>query len=153
MQQDRTASIPMAPHPVDNVHPVHCPNQPSEVLPRSVLAGFARRISNTPDRVFTSGQLLLTLTMSARLTHDCSAANNAAYETWSENRHGSWHTREAREQAMRNAHDFADYVWAEATADAERVHGLLFTGPDTTVSAADLLKRIDALTDAVGVAA
>ena len=52
MQQDRTASIPMAPHPVDNVHPV-MPNASAlssdttvhqdEALARSVAADIGPR--------------------------------------------------------------------------------------------------------------
>ncbi|MFJ2202387.1 hypothetical protein [Streptomyces violaceusniger] len=115
-------------------------------LPVDVLDGFARRINKAPDRVFTHTGLLFTLTMSARLTHNTAAADQAAYHTWMANRRGTWHTREARESHMKNARDFADYVWDEASADAECACALLLAGITGTVTAAQLVTRIGDLT-------
>ncbi|MEU6990346.1 hypothetical protein ABZ953_06745 [Streptomyces sp. NPDC046465] len=118
---------------------------PTPAFTREVLSDFASRIARTPDRVFSSEQLRFTLTMSARLTPDTAAANEAAYEAWSVNRHGSWRTREARERAIREAHEIADLVWSEASADAERAHAVLFAGAGETVTAAVLVERIEGL--------
>lgn len=118
---------------------------PTPAFTREVLSGFARRIAGSPDRVFSSEQLSFTLTMSARLTYDTSGADDAAYEAWSAHRHGSWHTREARERAIREAHEFADLAWSEASADAERAHAVLFAGADEAVTAAVLVERIAGL--------
>lgn len=143
--KDRTATISMAPHPVDNVnedaarHTVPLPSS-------EFLADFVNRISRTPDRVFTSASLRVALTMSARLTHDCAGANNQAYETWCANRTGTWHDREAREKAIREAHDFTDYVWDTAHQDATRAHRLLFRFTDRTVTTPELIKRCNTLT-------
>ncbi|MEU6664276.1 hypothetical protein [Streptomyces sp. NPDC046821] len=114
----------------------------------ALLGDFARRINSDPDRMFTPDRLLTVLTLSARLTYDTAGADNAAFESWYANKSGTWHTREAREKAIREAREFADYVWNEATDDAGAAHLLLLRGGEETVTAAELVDRITVMTAA-----
>ncbi|MFD6149460.1 hypothetical protein [Streptomyces sp. NPDC060243] len=128
--------------------------QADEAMPsREMLADFARRIARNPARTFTPEQLQTTLVLSARLTYHCHQFDNAAYRAWASNRNGSWHTQEARERAIQDAHDLADYAWDEARNDATRAHSFLIDPAVGVVTARDLLVRIANATHNTEVAA
>jgi hypothetical protein len=123
--------------------------QTDVALPSSeFLAGLVQRLSrpSNANRVFTHDTLRVLLLMSARLTHDCDGLNAQASRIWSDNWRGSYHTRDARDRAIRDAHDLADYAWDEATRDAERAHRLLAGSAASVMTTADLLDRLLAVT-------
>lgn len=140
--KDRTSTLAQVAHPSDNVATAVHRAKP---LPSSeFLAGLAEHLSRPSDasRVFTPDGLRVVLLMSARLTHECAKYNQAASRTWNENRHGNYHTKDARDRAIRDANDLADYAWDEAALDADRAYALLVDPTAPTVTSGDLLDRI-----------
>jgi hypothetical protein len=115
------------------------------------LTGLVERLSR-PDNVhrsFIPDGLRVVLLMSARLTHDCAKYNRDASQVWHDNRRGNYHTKEARDRAIRDASDLADYAWDEAAGDAERAYALLVTPTDTVITVIDLLSRLDSLAGSI----
>lgn len=125
----------------------HTAHTPDRDLPSSeFLAGLVQRLSR-PDnatRTFTPDTLRTVLLMSARLTHECAKYNRDASQAWHENRHGNYHTKDARTRAIRDANDLADYAWDEATRDAEAAYALLVTPDVMAITAADLVDSLTA---------
>ncbi|MEV6165716.1 hypothetical protein AB0L71_28150 [Streptomyces sp. NPDC052052] len=117
-------------------------------LPSSeFLTDLARRLTrpSQANRVFTPETLSFTLLMSARLTYQCAQYDGEAFRAWNDNRYGNHHTKESREQAIRDASDLADYARAEAAKDADRAYVLLTDTEASEMTVADVLDRISRL--------
>ena len=152
MKQDRTANVGTIEHrtdsATDSITTLVASGKPAELPSGEFLTDLARRLSADPARTFTSERLYVVLTMSARLTHNCASYNADASRVWSDNKNGSWHTRETRQRTIRDADDLADYAWDTATEDADRAFALLAPAGES-VTAAELAARVDALRSAV----